>query len=73
MSGVQHPCHVLHYLRKWLSCSIGVFIWVLIVPEMFQKKQVFVSFDADFCLVSTFLHGKTQKIQRIIGAFANYD
>ena len=73
MSGVQHPCNVLHYYRKWLSYSDRIFIEVLIVPDMVQTKQVFVSFGADFCLVSTFLYGKTQKKQIIIGVFANYD
>jgi len=64
---------VLHYYRKWLSYSDRIFIEVLIVPDMVQTKQVFVSFGADFCLVSTFLYGKTQKKQIIIGVFANYD
>lgn len=73
MSGVQHPCNVLHYYRKWLSYSDRIFIEVLIVPDMVQTKQVFVSFGADFCLVSTFLYGKAQKKQIIIGVFANYD
>jgi len=61
MSGVQHPCHVLYYLRKWLNYSDSIFIGVLIVPEMVQTKQVFVSFGADFCLVSIFLYVNTQK------------
>lgn len=73
MSGVQHPCHVLYYLRKWLNYSDSIFIGVLIVPEMVQTKQVFVSFGADFCLVSIFLYVNTQKKQIIIGIFANYD
>lgn len=35
MSGVQHPCHVLHYLRKWLSSNDDVLVEMLIVPEMY--------------------------------------
>lgn len=73
MSGVQYPCHVLHYLHKWLNSNDSVLVVMLIVPEMVQTKQVFVSFGADFCLVSTFLYGKTQKKQIIIGIFANCD
>ncbi len=46
MSGVQHPCHVLYYLHKWLNSSDGVFIWVLNVSEMVQKNLVYVSFGA---------------------------
>lgn len=61
MSGVQHPCHVLHYLRKWLSSNDDVLVEILIVPEMVQKKLVFVLFGADFCLVSTFLYKKRKK------------
>ena len=44
-----------------------------IAAEGLSLKQFFVPFGADFCLVSTFLYGKTQKIQRIFGIFANYD
>ena len=33
MSGVQHPCNVLHYLRKWLSSNDEFFVGMLIVPE----------------------------------------
>ena len=33
MSGVQHPCHVLHYLRKWLSSNDEVLVGMLIAPE----------------------------------------
>ena len=34
---------------------------MLIVPEMVQKKLVFVLFGADFYLVSTFLYKKRKK------------
>lgn len=61
LSGVQHPCHVLHYLHKWLSRNDGVLVGMLIVPEMVQKKLVFVLFGADFCLVNTFLYKKHKK------------
>lgn len=61
MSGVQHPCHVLHYLRKWLSSNDDVLVGMLIVPEMVQKKLVFVLLGADFCLVSTFYRKNTLK------------
>ena len=33
MSGVQHPCHVLHFLRKGLSSNEEVLVGMLIAPE----------------------------------------
>lgn len=77
-AAVYHRCTMRHCphqdrkdLRKWLSSSDGVFIWVLIIPEMTQKNLVYVSFGAYSAKKSKFLHRKMQKSRKVIGVFAN--